>query len=45
MHNQTLMQYVDAYREEAGATDVPWEEWGSHGTRFFVLATGFQWLR
>lgn len=45
MHNQTLMQYVDVYREEAGAADVPWEEWGPHGTRFFVLAVGFQWLR
>jgi hypothetical protein len=46
MHNQTLMHYVDAYREEAGAAaDVPWEEWGPHGTRFFVLAMGFQWLR
>jgi len=47
MHNQTLMQYVDAHRErkEAGAVDVPWEEWGPHGTRFFMLAMGFQWLR
>jgi len=47
MHNQTLMQYVDAYRErkEADAVDVPWEEWGPHGTRFFVLAMGFHWLR
>jgi hypothetical protein len=32
VHNQTLMQYVDAYREEAGAADVPWEKWGPHGT-------------
>ncbi len=47
MHNQTLMQYVDAYRErkDAGAVDVPWEEWGPRGTRFFVLAMGFHWLR
>jgi hypothetical protein len=47
IHNQTLMQYVGAHRErkETGAVDVPWEEWGPHGTRFFVLAMGFQWLR
>jgi hypothetical protein len=54
VHNRTLMQYVETYDEEAaGATttttaaavDVPWEEWGPHGTRFFVLANGFQWLR
>ncbi|KAH9961881.1 hypothetical protein BC827DRAFT_1383685 [Russula dissimulans] len=45
VHNRTLMQYVEAYEEEAGAADVPWEEWGPHGTRFFVLAMGFQWLR
>ena len=47
MHNKTLMQYVYAYRErkEGGAVDVPWEEWGPHGTRFFVLAMNFQWLR
>jgi hypothetical protein len=35
MHNQALMQYVDACREEAGAAaDVPRKEWGPHGTRF-----------
>jgi len=45
VHNRTLIQYVDAYREEVGAADVPWEEWGPQGTRFFVLAMGFQWLR
>jgi hypothetical protein len=48
MHNQALMQYVDAHRERketACAVDVPWEEWGPHGTRFFELAMGFQWLR
>ena len=45
MHNQALMQYVHTYREEKGAVDVPWEGWGPHGTRFFVLAMGFQWLR
>jgi hypothetical protein len=29
---------MDAYRErkEAGATGVPWEEWGPHGTWFFT---------
>ncbi|KAI0272083.1 hypothetical protein BGY98DRAFT_168578 [Russula aff. rugulosa BPL654] len=32
-------------KEGACAVDVPWEEWGPHGTRFFVLAMGFQWLR
>jgi hypothetical protein len=45
VHNRTLMQYVDDYKEEVGAVDVPWEEWGPRGTRFFVLAMGFQWLR
>ncbi|KAI9450177.1 hypothetical protein F5148DRAFT_610145 [Russula earlei] len=45
VHNRTLMQYVDVYREEAGAADEPWEQWGPNGTRFFVLAIGFQWLR
>lgn len=44
VHNLTLMRYVDAYREGT-AVDVPWEEWGPTGTRFFVLAMGFQWLR
>lgn len=44
VHNRTLMRYVGLYRE-GGATDVPWEEWGPKGTRFFVLAMGFQWLR
>jgi hypothetical protein len=41
MHNQTLMEYVDAHRErnETGAVDVPWEEWGPHWTRFFVPVT------
>jgi hypothetical protein len=39
--NRTLIQYVDAYREEAGATDVPWEEWGPQEARVFVLAIGF----
>jgi hypothetical protein len=38
------MRYVEAYLE-GGAVDVPWEEWGPTGTRFFVLAMGFQWLR
>jgi hypothetical protein len=40
MHNQTLVEYVDAHRErrETGAVDVPWEEWRPDGTRFFVLA-------
>ena len=45
VHNWTLVQYVDAYREEVGFGDVPWEERGPQGTRFFVLAMGFQWLR
>jgi hypothetical protein len=45
VHNRTLIQYVDAYKEDVGAVDVPWEEWGPQGTRFFVLAMGFQWLR
>ena len=45
VHNRTLIQYVDAYQEGAGAADVHWEEWGPQGTRFFVLAMGFQWLR
>jgi hypothetical protein len=45
VHNRTLIQYADAYKEDVGATDVPWEEWGPQGTRFFVLAMGFQWLR
>lgn len=48
VHNRTLMRYVEAYREGgggSGAADVPWEEWGPAGTRFFVLAVGFQWLR
>ena len=44
VHNQTLMRYVDEYREGV-AMDVPWEEWGPTGTRFFLLAFGFQWLR
>jgi hypothetical protein len=39
------MQFVEVYREEVGAADVPWEEWGPQTTRFFVLAVGFQWLR
>jgi len=43
--NRTLIQYVDDYREEVGTADVLWEEWGPQGTRFFVLAMGFQWLR
>ena len=38
-----LMLYVDAYQE--GAVDVPWEEWGPMGMRFFVLAMVFQWFR
>ena len=46
VHNRTLMRYVEAYWEDgADAVDVPWEEWGPAGTRFFVLAMGFQWLR
>ncbi|KAI9453366.1 hypothetical protein F5148DRAFT_1151976 [Russula earlei] len=45
VHNRTLTQYVDVYREEVGAADEPWEHWGPNGTRFFVLAIGFQWLR
>jgi len=49
VHNRTLMQYVEANGEEeasgSAAADVPWEEWGPRGTRFFVLANGFQWLR
>ena len=45
IHNQTLMQYVDAHREIKEAVDVPWEEWGPNGTQFFVLTMGFQWLR
>jgi hypothetical protein len=45
VHNRTLMRYVDGYSEEVGAADVPWDEWGPQGTRFFVLAMGFQWLR
>jgi hypothetical protein len=39
-HDRTLMQYVEDYREEVSAADVPWEEWGPHGTRLFVLAVG-----
>jgi hypothetical protein len=47
VHNRTLMQYVETYGKKAAgvAADVPWEEWGPEGTRFFVLANGFQWLR
>jgi len=46
MHNHTLIRYVDRYREGEGAADVPWEEWGPpQGTRSFMLAMGFQWLR
>ena len=45
VHNRTLVQYVDAYQEEVGAVDVRWEGWGPQGTRLFVLAMGFQWLR
>jgi hypothetical protein len=45
VHNQTLIQYVDVYREGVGAADVRWEEWGPQGSRFFVFAMGFQWLR
>ncbi|KAH8985373.1 hypothetical protein EDB92DRAFT_1802543 [Lactarius akahatsu] len=46
VHNRTLMRYVETYRDDgSGAVDVPWEEWGPAGTRFFVLANGFQWLR
>ncbi|KAN0133523.1 hypothetical protein V8E53_008691 [Lactarius tabidus] len=44
VHNRTLMRYVDDHRDGV-AMDVPWEEWGPTGTRFFVLAMGFQWLR
>lgn len=45
VHNRTLMRYVETYVGVGGAVDVPWEEWGPTGTRFFVLAMGFQWLR
>ena len=45
VHNRTLIHYVDAYKEDVGAADVPWEEWGPQGTRFIMLAMGFQWLR
>ena len=45
VHNRTLIQYVDTYQENVGAADVPWEEWGPQGTRFLMLATGFEWLR
>ncbi|KAH9172424.1 hypothetical protein EDB89DRAFT_1965167 [Lactarius sanguifluus] len=46
VHNRTLMRYVETYHDDGnGAMDVPWEEWGPAGTRFFVLANGFQWLR
>jgi hypothetical protein len=40
MHSQTFMHYVDAHqkRKKANAVDVQCEEWGPHGTRFFVLA-------
>ncbi|KAH8985237.1 hypothetical protein EDB86DRAFT_2959643 [Lactarius hatsudake] len=44
VHNRTLMRYVETYQDD-GPVDVPWEEWGPAGTRFFVLANGFQWLR
>ena len=43
VHNRTLMRYVYAYLE--CAVDVPWEEWGPMGMRFFVLAMVFQWFR
>ncbi len=45
VHNRTLMRYVEGYDEEDGAVDVRWEQWGPAGSRFFVLAMGFQWLR
>ncbi|KAI0263627.1 hypothetical protein BC834DRAFT_304707 [Gloeopeniophorella convolvens] len=49
VHNHTLMRYVEAFDAGAdagaGAADVPWDAWGPQGTRFFVLAMGFQWLR
>ena len=44
VHNQTLIQYVDAYQEEVGTADMRWEEWGPQGTWLFVLAMGFQLL-
>ncbi|KAF8261985.1 hypothetical protein EI94DRAFT_1809525 [Lactarius quietus] len=37
VHNRTLMRYVGEY-QEGDAVDVPWEEWGPTGTRFFVRA-------
>jgi hypothetical protein len=43
--NRTLIRFVDDYQEETGAAEVLWEDWGPQGTRFFVLAVGFQWLR
>ena len=27
VYYRTLIQYVDAYREDVGAADVPWKEW------------------
>ncbi|KAI0251641.1 hypothetical protein BJV78DRAFT_415852 [Lactifluus subvellereus] len=45
VHNRTLMRYVEEACGKEAAADVPWEAWGPRGTRFFVLANGFQWLR
>ena len=32
VHNRTLIQYINGYREEVDTADVRWEEWGSQGT-------------
>ena len=31
VHNRTLIQYIDRYREEVGVADMPWGKWGRHG--------------
>ncbi|PFH47233.1 hypothetical protein AMATHDRAFT_68200 [Amanita thiersii Skay4041] len=47
VHSSTFQRYIDLHERTQAAEpfNVPWEEWGSENSRFFVSPTPSQWLR